>query len=125
MQQGGQRVALDGERAAAENGNIHRSWRRWSESQGGAITWWDDAQLVEGTTEHLRHVCGLHQHGQGMTDDRKPEPVWLPWKKVSTVLGAAPHPGTISISITCPFLGEGAQRCGQPLTAAVAQEVKL
>lgn len=69
--------------------------------------WWDDAQLVEGTARHLRHVCGLHQHGQGKIDNRKLEPVGLLRKKISMVWGVPPDPGIISISITCPFLGGG------------------
>lgn len=84
-----------------------------------------DAQLVGGTARCPRHVCGLHQHGWGTMDNRKPEPVWLPWKKASMVWGAAPRPGIVSISITCPFLSEGAQQRGQAPNAAVAQAAKL
>lgn len=71
---------------------------------------------LRGPLEHPRHVCGLHQHGQGMTDSS-----WELRKKASVVWGAAPCPGVISVI----FLSEGEQRCGQPANATVAQVVKL
>lgn len=89
-------------------------------SHGGTM-----CKLVEGTAKHLRHVCGLRQHGWGKMDNRKLEPVGLLRKKVRLVWGAAPCPGIFSISISCPFLGEGAQQHGQPLNAVVAQAVMV